>query len=180
MSSCKLMQPQVGAQRPGILPAPELFAHSRLHCDEGDLPDTETTPRDIREVEAEAVARRGGLCCDSLGLPVAEFSRGYIQAFSKTGGPGPSDQRTSAQRAIGCATARRENCWSTALAPFGGEGDRRRRSGEGVSLAMIFLSGEDRAGRRSVKVLNTIQAARTQNPSSPARLPGAHGAGSGG
>lgn len=36
----------------------------------------ETTPRDLREVEAECVAM---LCCTSLGLPGEEFSRGYIQ-----------------------------------------------------------------------------------------------------
>lgn len=36
----------------------------------------EQTPRDIREVEAECVAM---ICCESLGLPGAQFSRGYIQ-----------------------------------------------------------------------------------------------------
>lgn len=36
----------------------------------------ERTPRDIREVEAECTAL---ICCQSLGLPGAEFSRGYIQ-----------------------------------------------------------------------------------------------------
>lgn len=36
----------------------------------------ERTPRDIREVEAECVAM---ICSESLGLPGAEFSRGYIQ-----------------------------------------------------------------------------------------------------
>lgn len=36
----------------------------------------EQTPRDIREVEAEAVTL---ICCQSLGLPGAEFSRGYLQ-----------------------------------------------------------------------------------------------------
>jgi antirestriction protein ArdC len=45
------------------------------HCDEGDLSDTELTPRDVREMEAEAVAL---LCCESLGLPGAEYSRGYV------------------------------------------------------------------------------------------------------
>ena len=45
------------------------------HCDEADLTDTEMTPRDIREMEAEAVAL---LCCESLGLPGAESSRGYV------------------------------------------------------------------------------------------------------
>lgn len=36
----------------------------------------ETTPRDVREVEAEAVSL---ICCQSLGLPGEEFSRGYLQ-----------------------------------------------------------------------------------------------------
>lgn len=38
--------------------------------------DNEPTPRDIREVEADAVAL---ICCQSLGLPGEEFSRGYLQ-----------------------------------------------------------------------------------------------------
>jgi len=50
------------------------------HCDESDLTDAEVTPRDIREMEAEAVAL---LCCESLGLPGAEFSRGYIQSWAR-------------------------------------------------------------------------------------------------
>jgi antirestriction protein ArdC len=40
----------------------------------------ERTPRDVREVEAECVAL---ICCESLGLPGAEFSRGYIQHWLK-------------------------------------------------------------------------------------------------
>jgi antirestriction protein ArdC len=36
----------------------------------------ETTPRDVREVEAEAVSL---ICCQSLGLPGEDFSRGYLQ-----------------------------------------------------------------------------------------------------
>src|SRR5438128_11981366 len=46
------------------------------HCDEKDFSESEITPRDVREVEAEAVAL---LCCESLGLEGAEYSRGYIQ-----------------------------------------------------------------------------------------------------
>lgn len=61
------------------------------HCDEGDLSDTEITPRDIREMEAEAVAL---LCCESLGLPGADFSRGYIQSWGK----GQAFSERSAQR----------------------------------------------------------------------------------
>jgi len=36
----------------------------------------ELTPRDVREVEAEAVSL---ICCQSLGLPGEVFSRGYLQ-----------------------------------------------------------------------------------------------------
>jgi hypothetical protein len=36
----------------------------------------EQTPRDVREVEAEAVSL---ICCQSLGLPGEAFSRGYLQ-----------------------------------------------------------------------------------------------------
>jgi hypothetical protein len=36
----------------------------------------ETTPRCLREVEAESVAL---ICCECLGLPGLEFSRGYLQ-----------------------------------------------------------------------------------------------------
>ena len=51
------------------------LAHSILHCNEKDMADTEQTPRSVAEVEAEAVAL---LCCESLGLPGAEYSRGYV------------------------------------------------------------------------------------------------------
>ena len=40
------------------------------------MTDTEGTPRNLREVEAESVAL---LCCESLELPGADFCRGYIQ-----------------------------------------------------------------------------------------------------
>jgi len=76
------------------LPHKTLFheiAHPLLHCGEGDLSDTENTPHDVREVEAEAVAL---LCCESLRLPGAEFSRGYIQSWGK----GQSISERSAQR----------------------------------------------------------------------------------
>ena len=76
-------------------PSKTLFhelAHVALgHCEEGDLSDTESTPRNIREVEAEAVAL---LCCESLALPGAEYSRGYIQSW----GRGQAITERSAQR----------------------------------------------------------------------------------
>jgi hypothetical protein len=68
------------------------LAHVALgHCDEGDLSDAETTPRNTREVEAEAVAL---LCCESLGLPGPEYSRGYIQSW----GQGQAISERSSQR----------------------------------------------------------------------------------
>ncbi|HEY6271725.1 MAG TPA: ArdC-like ssDNA-binding domain-containing protein [Terriglobales bacterium] len=57
------------------------LAHQVLnHVDDGDLSDGEHTARNVREVEAEAVAL---LCCKSLGLPGAEFSRAYIQSWAQ-------------------------------------------------------------------------------------------------
>ena len=52
-------------------------AHIELsHTLESDFNDSEITPRNLREVEAEAVAM---LLCESLELPGSEFCRGYIQ-----------------------------------------------------------------------------------------------------
>lgn len=47
-----------------------------LHTCEGSFTDAEQTLRNLREVEAEAVAL---LCCEALGLEGAEYARGYIQ-----------------------------------------------------------------------------------------------------
>ena len=62
------------------LPRKTLFhelAHVILgHTVEMDFADTEITPRNLREVEAEAVAL---LCCEALNLEGADFCRGYIQ-----------------------------------------------------------------------------------------------------
>ncbi|MBA3439095.1 MAG: DUF1738 domain-containing protein, partial [Pyrinomonadaceae bacterium] len=64
------------------LPHKTLFhevAHVLLgHTAEGDFADTETTPRSLREVEAEAVAL---LCCESLALEGAAYCRGYVQRW---------------------------------------------------------------------------------------------------
>jgi hypothetical protein len=57
------------------------LAHVVLgHTSEGSLnsDSKDRTPRDIRELEAECVAL---LCCESLGLPGAAESRGYIQSW---------------------------------------------------------------------------------------------------
>ena len=61
------------------LPHKTLFhemAHVLMHTSEGDFTDTEQTPRNLREVEAESV---GLLCCEALDLEGAEYARGYIQ-----------------------------------------------------------------------------------------------------
>ena len=53
------------------------LAHVALgHTTEMTMSDSERTPRDIREVEAESVAY---ICCSILGLPGLHESRGYIQ-----------------------------------------------------------------------------------------------------
>jgi len=52
------------------------MAHVLLHTSEGDFTDTEQTPRNLRELEAEAVAL---LCCEALNLEGADYCRGYIQ-----------------------------------------------------------------------------------------------------
>jgi hypothetical protein len=55
------------------------LAHVLLgHTEEGALEDHDQTPRNLREVEAECVAL---ICCESLNLPGAEFSRGYVQRW---------------------------------------------------------------------------------------------------
>src|SRR5260370_12127191 len=69
------------------LPHKTLFhemAHVILHTSEGDFTDTEQTPRNLREVEAEAVAL---LCCKALGLEVVDYPPGYIQNWHYHGTP---------------------------------------------------------------------------------------------
>ena len=62
------------------LPHKTLFheaAHVILgHTTEADFTDTERTPKNLREVEAEAVAL---LCCEALNLEGPDYCRGYIQ-----------------------------------------------------------------------------------------------------
>jgi antirestriction protein ArdC len=73
------------------LPHKTLFhemAHVILsHTSEADFSDTERTPKNLREIEAEAVAL---LCCEALDLEGAEFCRGYslvqLQDWLKRGG----------------------------------------------------------------------------------------------
>jgi antirestriction protein ArdC len=54
-----------------------LLGHT-LELAQGLSDDEAPTPRDLREVEAECVAL---ICSESLALPGAEFSRGYIQQW---------------------------------------------------------------------------------------------------
>jgi hypothetical protein len=61
---------------------------------EASLTDSETTPRGVREVEAEAVAL---ICLEALGLAGAEHCRGYIQHWNARRGAEPIPER-SAQR----------------------------------------------------------------------------------
>ena len=73
------------------LPHKTLFhelAHALLgHTIEiGNLVDTDSTPRNLREVEAEAVAL---ICCESLGLSGAPEARGYIQHWLGANQPIP-------------------------------------------------------------------------------------------
>ncbi len=87
------------------LPHKTLFhevAHVLLHTSEGSFTDTEQTPRNIREVEAEAVAL---LCCEALGLEGAEYARGYIQnwLYEGTGYNAEAISEKSAQKILRAA-----------------------------------------------------------------------------
>jgi hypothetical protein len=71
------------------------LAHVLLgHTTEGDQADSEHTPRNLKECEAEAVAL---LCCAALDLPGVECCRGYIQSWWGLGNPIPE---RSAQRVL--------------------------------------------------------------------------------
>jgi len=71
------------------------LAHVLLgHTAEGDQANGETTPRSLRECEAETVAL---LCCAALDLPGVECCRGYIQEWWGQGHPIPE---RSAQRIL--------------------------------------------------------------------------------
>src|SRR5262245_61351631 len=63
------------AQMPAKTTFHEL-AHIELGHTSEAIHDSDTTPRSLREVEAESVAL---LCLESLGMDGAEFCRGYIQ-----------------------------------------------------------------------------------------------------
>ena len=76
------------------------LAHIQLgHTAEAEMRDDERTPRNIRELEAEAVAM---LCCAALNLPGLDDSRGYIQHWYGAGQPIPE---ASARKIFKCADA---------------------------------------------------------------------------
>lgn len=73
------------------------LAHVVLgHTAEQAMTDSESTPRDIRETEAESVAY---ILCSLLGLPGQEESRGYIQHWLR----GNAIPERSAQRIFSAA-----------------------------------------------------------------------------
>jgi antirestriction protein ArdC len=88
------------------LPHKTLFheaAHVTLgHTAEADFADAETTPRNLREVEAEAVAL---LCCESLDIEGADYCRGYIQnwLYRGVGFDANAIPEKSAQKILRCA-----------------------------------------------------------------------------
>ena len=69
------------------------------HTSEADFNDTDRTPKNLREVEAEAVAL---LCCEALDLEGAEFCRGYIQEWIKPGSDSAIPEK-SAQKILKAA-----------------------------------------------------------------------------
>jgi antirestriction protein ArdC len=86
---------QIAINPLAAMPHKTLFhelAHILLgHCDKSEDSEMTAISREHREVEAEAVAL---LCCESLNLPGAEYSRGYIQSW----GHGQTISERSAQR----------------------------------------------------------------------------------
>ena len=74
------------------------LAHVLLgHTSDGLQADSEITPRNLRECEAESVAL---LCCAALDLPGVDECRGYIQNWWDQGNPIPE---RSAQRILKAA-----------------------------------------------------------------------------
>ena len=74
------------------------LAHVLLgHTAEGQQADSEITPRNQRECEAESVAL---LCCAALDLPGVAECRGYVQRWWGQGNPIPE---RSAQRILNAA-----------------------------------------------------------------------------
>lgn len=75
------------------------LAHIVLgHTQQAVMVDLDSTPRCVREVEAESVAL---ICCEALGLPGPEDCRGYIQHWLRGEKEIPAQ---SAQRIFSAAT----------------------------------------------------------------------------
>jgi antirestriction protein ArdC len=72
------------------------LAHIELGHTSEAIHDSESTPRNLREVEAESVAL---LCLESLGMDGAEYCRGYIQNWLS----GATIPERSAQRIFAAA-----------------------------------------------------------------------------
>lgn len=91
---------QIAISPLAVVPHKTLFhelAHIELgHTAESEFTDSELTPRNLREVEAEAVSM---LLCESLELRGADFCRGYIQNWLR----GDVIQEKSAQKVFGAA-----------------------------------------------------------------------------
>jgi hypothetical protein len=68
------------------------------HTEEARLVDSDLTPRNIREVEAESVAL---ICCEALQLAGVEYARGYIQNWLS----GDTISDRSAQRIFSATSA---------------------------------------------------------------------------
>src|SRR5262245_30105263 len=83
------------AQMPAKTTFHEL-AHIELGHTSEAVHDSETLPRNLKEVEAEAVAL---LCLESLGMDGAEYCRGYIQNWLA----GAEIPERSAQRVFSAA-----------------------------------------------------------------------------
>jgi len=76
------------------------LAHVVLgHTKQASMIDRDSTPRCIREVEAESVAL---ICCEALELPGADFAAGYIQHWLRGEKEIPAQ---STQRIFSAATA---------------------------------------------------------------------------
>ena len=77
---------QIAINAVAQMPAKTTFhelAHIELgHTSEAAVNDSETLPRNLKEVEAESVAL---LCLESLGMDGAEYCRGYIQSWLQGG-----------------------------------------------------------------------------------------------
>ena len=83
------------AQMPAKTTFHEL-AHIELGHTSEAIHDSENTPRNLREVEAESVAL---LCLESLGMDCTEYCRGYIQNWLA----GATIPERSAQRIFAAA-----------------------------------------------------------------------------